>query len=142
MLLVALGLSFVVDQLDCSSMGTAYTTIMHVQICPASCRPHSSSDTWHAFAMASFLCLGLLVSVQHSFLSAIYTVQLSVSSKFTRCTCFLTFMIHGFGRTILSQRGLCRAFLLKPILVISYYSTIGKLVKFCICNSKEVTFIC
>lgn len=73
-------LSFVVDLLAFSSMHTACTIIMHVQICLGLCRPHSSLGTWLVFAMASFLCLGRLVSEPLCYLSDIYTNRSSVSS--------------------------------------------------------------
>lgn len=105
-----------VDLLDCSSMATACTTIPLVQICQASCRHHSSLDTWHAYATVSFLCLGLLVSVQHSFLCVIYTDQSSASSRWSS---FLPiFIIHVFVRAVLGQRGLFRIFVPMPELVI------------------------
>lgn len=75
------GLSFVVDQLACSSMDTACITIMHDQICQVSCKPHSFSATWLAFVMAFFSCLGLLDSVLPCFLSGTYTTLLSANSK-------------------------------------------------------------
>eukprot|EP00474_Spongospora_subterranea_P005582 CRZ06040.1 hypothetical protein [Spongospora subterranea] len=78
------GLSSVVDRLDCSSMATACITIMPVPICLASCKPHSSLDTWLASAMVSSSCSGLLVSVQPYFLSVIYTGQSSASRKQVR----------------------------------------------------------
>lgn len=52
-----------VDQLACSYMGTACITIMQDQICLASCKPLSFLATWLVFAMASFSCLELWVSV-------------------------------------------------------------------------------
>lgn len=48
-----------VDQLDYLSMGIAYTTTMHGQICPGSCKLHSSSATWPASAMDFSSCLVL-----------------------------------------------------------------------------------
>lgn len=74
------GLSFVVDQLACSSMGTACITIMHDQTCQASCKPHSSLGTWLAFAMVSFSCLGLSDSVLLCFSFVTYTALSSASS--------------------------------------------------------------
>lgn len=70
-----------VDRPDCSSTATACITIMPVQICLVSCKPHSSLDTWLASAMVSSSCSGLLVSVQPYFLSVIYTGQSSASKK-------------------------------------------------------------
>ena len=70
-----------VDQLACSSMATAYTTIMPDQICLVSCKPRSSLGTWLASATVSFSCLELLVSVPLCSLSATYTAQSSASSK-------------------------------------------------------------
>ncbi|KAG5529790.1 hypothetical protein RHGRI_030242 [Rhododendron griersonianum] len=75
------GHSFVVDQLACSSMATAYTIIMPVQICLVSCKPPFSLDTWLASAMVSSSCLGLWVSVPLCSLSATYTALSSASSK-------------------------------------------------------------
>lgn len=69
-----------VDQLVYSSIPTACTTTMHGQICLVSCKPHSSLGTWLAYAMASFSCLGLLVSGLLCSLSVIYIAQSSVSS--------------------------------------------------------------
>lgn len=51
------------DQQGCSYMDTACITIMQDQICLVSCKPLSFLATWLAFAMVSFSCLGLLVSV-------------------------------------------------------------------------------
>lgn len=70
-----------VDQLGCSSMVTACITIMQDQTCQDSCKLHSSSDTWHVYAMLSSLCLEQLVSVQHCSLSDIYTTQSSANEK-------------------------------------------------------------
>lgn len=39
--------------LACLFMGIACITIMHGQICQASCKPLSSSGTWLVFAMLS-----------------------------------------------------------------------------------------
>ncbi|KAK9272546.1 hypothetical protein L1049_002919 [Liquidambar formosana] len=75
------GLFFVVDQLAYSSMATAYITIMHGQICQVSCKPHSSLGTWLAFAMVSFSCSELSVSVRPCFLSATFIGLSSASSK-------------------------------------------------------------
>lgn len=52
-----------VGQLACSSMGTACITILQDQICLASCKPLSFLATWLVFAMVSFSCLELWVSV-------------------------------------------------------------------------------
>ncbi|CAL5371521.1 unnamed protein product [Camellia sinensis] len=76
------GLSFVVDQLACSSVVIAYTTIMPDQICQVLCKPPFSLGTWLASAMVSFSCLGLLVSVLLCSLSVTYTTQSSASSDF------------------------------------------------------------
>lgn len=81
MLTIDAGLFFVVDQLGCSSIPTACITIMHDQICRASCKPHSSSDTWLAFATVSYSCSTQLVSELHSFLFVTYTARLSASSN-------------------------------------------------------------
>lgn len=70
-----------VDQLACSSMATACITTMHDQICQVSCKPRSSLGTWLAFAMVSFSCSGLSVSVLPYFLSVTYTTLSSASSK-------------------------------------------------------------
>lgn len=56
-LFYSVGLSYVVDQLDYLSMPTACTTTMLDRTCLGSCKPHSSSATWHASATASSLCL-------------------------------------------------------------------------------------
>ena len=80
-LLTYSGLSFVVDQLACSSMATACTTTMHDQICQVSCKPRSSLGTWLAFAMVSFSCLGLSVSGLPYFLSVTYTALSSASKR-------------------------------------------------------------
>lgn len=69
-----------VDLLAFSSMHTACTIIMHDRICLGLCRPHSSLGTWLVFAMASFLCLGRLVSEPLCSLFDIYTGRSSVSS--------------------------------------------------------------
>jgi hypothetical protein len=52
----------VVDQLVCSSMGTACFSTMQDQICMVSCKPLSFSAIWLAFAMVSSSCLELSVS--------------------------------------------------------------------------------
>jgi hypothetical protein len=75
------GLSFVVDQLACSSMATACITTMHDQICQVSCKHHSSLGTWLASAMVSFSCLGLSDSVLLYSLYVTYTALSSASSK-------------------------------------------------------------
>ena len=62
------------------SMATACIITMHDQICPVLCRPHFSSVTWLASAMASFSCLGLWVFVLLCSLSVTFTGQSSVNS--------------------------------------------------------------
>ncbi|OIV91666.1 hypothetical protein TanjilG_26519 [Lupinus angustifolius] len=85
-------LSFVVDQLACSSMAIAYIITMHDPICLVSCKLRSSSVTWPASAMAFFSCLEVSVSVPHCSSSAIYTGLSSVSNcglnfgKFITCS--------------------------------------------------------
>ena len=70
-----------VDQLACSSMATAYTTIMPDLICLVSCKPPFSLGTWLASATVSFSCLEPLVSMALCSLSVTYTAQSSASSK-------------------------------------------------------------
>ncbi|KAF2316652.1 hypothetical protein GH714_041993 [Hevea brasiliensis] len=77
--LMVTGLFYVVDRLGFLSMLIACTTTMHDLICLASCKPLSSLDTWPAYAMASFSCLGQWVSVPRCSLFATYTSRLSVS---------------------------------------------------------------
>lgn len=94
-----------VDRLDFSSMATACITIMPVPICLASCKPHSSLDTWLASAMVSSSCWGLWVSVQPYFLSVIYTGQSSASRKLVRRSYR---MLYRCGRAMWYPRRPCR----------------------------------
>lgn len=116
------GLSFVVDQLDCSSTDTACITIMHVPIWQGSCKPHSSSGTWLASAMVSFSCSGLLVSVQPYSLSVTY-IDRSNASKVVVCGLLhLTDCFPDLVKaTIRCQIGACRRIhFLEKKLVLSY----------------------
>lgn len=83
LILMFTGLFYVVDQLGYLSMLTACITTMHGQICLASCKLLSSLDTWHAYAMASFLCLEQWDSVPPFSLFATFTGRLNVSSWFS-----------------------------------------------------------
>uniref|UniRef100_M1C645 Transmembrane transporter n=1 Tax=Solanum tuberosum TaxID=4113 RepID=M1C645_SOLTU len=89
-------------------MATACITIMPVPICLASCKPHSSLDTWLASAMVSSSCSGLLVSVQPYFLSVIYTGQSSASRKQVRRFSVSYRMLYRCGRAIWYPRRPCR----------------------------------
>lgn len=62
-------------------MATACITTMHDQICQVSCKHRSSLGTWLAFAMVSFSCLGLSVSVLLYSLFVTYTGLSNASSK-------------------------------------------------------------
>ncbi|KAI9160957.1 hypothetical protein LWI28_013116 [Acer negundo] len=90
------GLSCAVDQLAYSYMPTACITTMHDQICLDLCKPHSSSDTWLAFAMVFSSCSGPLVSVLHCSLFVTFTDQSSVSRKLSIIPYFRQ-KLQGFG---------------------------------------------
>lgn len=62
-------------------MATACITTLHDQICQVSCKHRSSLGTWLAFAMVSFSCLGLSVSVHLYSLFVTYTDLSNASSK-------------------------------------------------------------
>lgn len=64
----------------CSSMRIACIITMPDQICPVSCRPHFSSDTWPASAMVSSSCSEWLGSALHCSLFDIYTGRSNVSN--------------------------------------------------------------
>ena len=70
-----------VDQLACSFTAIACITTFQDQICLASCKPHFSLATWHAFVMVSSSCLEALVSVLPCSLYAIFTTRSSASRR-------------------------------------------------------------
>lgn len=85
---------YAVVRLGCSYMATVCITSTHTPICQALCKRRFSLDTWHAFAMASFSCLGRLDSAQLSFLSDTFMVRSSVSSKSLYSYTFINMVSH------------------------------------------------
>ncbi|KAH9745904.1 transmembrane 9 superfamily member 2 [Citrus sinensis] len=73
-------------------------------------RPHSSLGTWLVFAMASFLCLGRLVSEPLCYLSDIYTDRSSVSSGLFKLNCDATVNVQygmvSYGTVICNRESL------------------------------------